>query len=347
MQKIAGILDVPLDTVKKQLQGARGRLKERMIAMVKKTLDNHRPSRNEEFADNLMDMIHAAEKGDLSKIALLLERDPVLAKAKNQRPSASSLFKPGVTALHYAAWFGQKEAAELLLEYGADINLIEDAYDAPPIGWANENNHPHMVEFFVQKGARMNFRQAAEFGRLDVIQRQLEEDPKNLDFQDSNGTALHAAAGWGHQAIAKFLIEKGLDVNVRNQYRGEDVPLHRAAQSGSLNTMKLLLENDAKVSAQTNDGSTPLHFASEQGHYGVVALLIEHDADINVKRKDGNSSLHLAARKNHTEIVDSLLQHGANANAENERQVTPLTQLMPEPRIVELLKSYSAKGPDS
>ena len=50
--------------------------------MAKETLHNQRPSLNPDFAEQTLAMIQAAEKGDLSQIAILLERAPALAKDK-------------------------------------------------------------------------------------------------------------------------------------------------------------------------------------------------------------------------------------------------------------------------
>ena len=44
-------------------------------------------------------------------------------------------------------------------------------------------------------------------------------------------------------------------------------------------------------------GFTPLHKAADQGHPTVAELLLNHDADVNAQVNDGRTSLHLAARK--------------------------------------------------
>jgi ankyrin repeat protein len=41
----------------------------------------------------------------------------------------------GGTALHQAAWFGQLESAELLIERGAPLDERGDDHDLPPLGW--------------------------------------------------------------------------------------------------------------------------------------------------------------------------------------------------------------------
>jgi RNA polymerase sigma factor (sigma-70 family) len=51
--EIAAFLEVPVTTVKKRLFNARQRLRERMLDMVRETLHEKRPSRNEQFAETV------------------------------------------------------------------------------------------------------------------------------------------------------------------------------------------------------------------------------------------------------------------------------------------------------
>ncbi|HMN27716.1 MAG TPA: sigma-70 family RNA polymerase sigma factor [Caldilineaceae bacterium] len=51
--EIAAFLEVPVTTIKKRLFSARQRLRERMLTMVRETLHEKRPSRNEQFADTV------------------------------------------------------------------------------------------------------------------------------------------------------------------------------------------------------------------------------------------------------------------------------------------------------
>ena len=74
------------------------------------------------------------------------------------------------TALHYAAWSGHKEIAELLLSYGAELDLYDETYDAPPIGWAGENGQQEMFDFLLGKGATLKISQAAAYGELSLVQ---------------------------------------------------------------------------------------------------------------------------------------------------------------------------------
>ncbi len=53
----------------------------------------------------------------------------------------------GQTALHSAAWNGDIEAARLLLATGADPTVLDDRFNATPLGWAEHANNPDMIAF--------------------------------------------------------------------------------------------------------------------------------------------------------------------------------------------------------
>jgi cytohesin len=59
------------------------------------------------------------------------------------------------TALHYAARFGNKNVAEVLIAHGADINA-KDKWDYQPIHWAAYHDRADVVELLISKGADVN-----------------------------------------------------------------------------------------------------------------------------------------------------------------------------------------------
>ncbi len=81
------------------------------------------------------------------------------------------------------------------------------------------------------------------------------------------------AADKGHTEVVKLLIDKGADVNFR-----ENEALKYAANMGHTDTVKLLIERGADVNAQ--DGKALIEAAYE-GHTDTIKLLIEKGADID------------------------------------------------------------------
>ncbi|HET9222088.1 MAG TPA: sigma-70 family RNA polymerase sigma factor, partial [Roseiflexaceae bacterium] len=94
--EVAAFLELSVDAVKKQLQRARERLQERMLAMVRDDLRKRRPSKDNRFvqAVRLFSSLQAAaEESELTTIELMLV-DGVDIDAQNEA---------GHTLLHWAA----------------------------------------------------------------------------------------------------------------------------------------------------------------------------------------------------------------------------------------------------
>jgi len=102
----------------------------------------------------------------------------------------------------------------------------------------------------------------------------------------------------------------------------------KAAKSGDVGTLKLLLAQDASLlNARDSDGSTPLHCATWKGHPIVVAALLEAGADVNAVNQNehwGTTPLHAAAHANQAEIAKMLLDHGADMKAKDMEGRTPM-----------------------
>lgn len=260
--------------------------------MVQDNLQQQRPSNDSRFVQEVIAVIEAAKQGDLSKLNQLLERNPSLAQAKDERPG-----KAKATALHYAAWSGHKEIAELLLAYGADIDLYDETYDAPPIGWAGENGQKEMFNFLLEKGAKLNIGQAAAYGELSLVQQLLAQDPTLVNFgtkDPSKGwSPLWQAAFWNRGEIVDYLLAHGADIRAATR-RGE-TPLHGAVMGGDRAIVERLLGQGASVNAQAENGMTPLHRAAWQRSREIVWLLLAHQARVDCEDQYGYTPLELAS----------------------------------------------------
>jgi ankyrin repeat protein len=69
-----------------------------------------------------------------------------------------------VTILHDMAQKGNIEKAELLLNYGAHLNAIDEEYQSTPLGMAARWGHPEMVALLLSRGADPN-KAGAEWAR--------------------------------------------------------------------------------------------------------------------------------------------------------------------------------------
>src|SRR5581483_1437966 len=120
-KEIGEFLDVPVGTIKKRLFSGRNRLRELLIDLVEDNLRERRPSRDETFANSIIELLKAARTGDLPRVKELLEQNPRLVGAKDPL---------GNTALILAVNSGHNEIAELLYDAG----VRPDIYEAASIG---------------------------------------------------------------------------------------------------------------------------------------------------------------------------------------------------------------------
>ena len=105
-------------------------------------------------------------------------------------------------------------------------------------------------------------------------------------------TALMLAANANDLASANLLIEAGASVN-----RPKWTPLHYAASKGHTAMMRLLIENDAYVDAESPNGTTPLMMAAYYASPNAVKLMLEEGADPLLKNHDGQTALDMALVK--------------------------------------------------
>jgi hypothetical protein len=115
----------------------------------------------------------------------------------------------------------------------------------------------------------------------------------NVNVQNKVGeTPLMLAAINNQVELAKVLIARGADVN-----RPGWTPLHYAATRGHRDMMRLLLEHDAYIDAESDNGTTPLMMAAFFAPPLAVKLLLEEGADPTLVNSSNASALDMALTK--------------------------------------------------
>ena len=149
---------------------------------------------------------------------------------------------------------------------------------------------------------------AAIFGDMPRVRSILLADPSAVNARDEFGfTALHGVAGEEQLDMARYLVERGADVNARND-KGA-TPLHCAANP---KMAKLLASLGADLNAATNEGDTPLiALAAEPESGDVMAILVKLGADVHARNARGQSALDIARRRQEPDKVKLLTGHGA------------------------------------
>ena len=141
------------------------------------------------------------------------------------------------------------------------------------------------------------------------------------------GTALHSASYKGHLQVVRYLLQHGVDVNVRDS--GKDTPFLLASWRGHTDVAKTLLEHGADLELRDLADNTPLILAAYHGSLDAVQFLLEHHADVDSRNNEGRTPLHSLMwgsgfKFDRSKIARLLLKHGANPNARNHDLQTPL-----------------------
>ena len=111
-----------------------------------------------------------------------------------------------------------------------------------------------------------------------------------IEFENQvSETPLMMAAFHNQLAVCEVLIEREAAVNRKGW-----TPLHYAATKGNIAIMRLLLQENAYIDAESPNGTTPLMMAAYYASPMAVKLLLEEGADPNLRNQDQASALDLA-----------------------------------------------------
>ena len=234
----------------------------------------------------------------------------------------------GLTALVLASREGDLESARLLLAAGADVNQTTE-YGWTPLLTATNNRHYKLAEYLIEHGADVN---KANKGAWTPLY--LATDNRNIE----GGDFPVPKPDLDHLEYIKFLLAHGANPNLRAKdntltrtiftmqwfFEAGATPFVRAAQSGDLELLKVLLEHGADPMIPTDYGDTALSAAAGIGwvegvtyehsakeNVEVIKFLLGLGLDPNSSNQDGRTPLMGAALKGRNEVVQLLVDHGA------------------------------------
>jgi ankyrin repeat protein len=249
----------------------------------------------------------------------------------------TALPRGGLTPLMYAARQGSLDAARVLGEMGADLNLTDpDGMSA--VVMAIINAHYDVAALLVEKGADPNVADvsgmtalyaAVDMHTLDpLVNRPAPIPSGRMDAVDLVKVLLAHRANPDAPLVAPLLARQH---NSGDPALGAGAtPLMRAARNGDVALMSLLLEDGADPNRATRAGMTPLLFAAGGGRrkslkdsIAAVALCLDHGGDINAANDNGQTALHIAVGQG-DDLVKYLAERGARLDAKDQLGRTPL-----------------------
>ena len=122
-----------------------------------------------------------------------------------------------------------------------------------------------------------------------------------------------------HDAITK-LLDKGVPVD-EALTDGDMNGLHLACARGDLTAAKIFLDKGAEVNARDNVERTALHFAAANGeNIDLIDELVSRGADVNAQSLGGDTPLMKAIMFDNEEATKSLIDHGADTGIKNANE---------------------------
>jgi ankyrin repeat protein len=239
------------------------------------------------------------------------------------------------TLLMIAASRGYFDAVKLLVNAGADVNVISYQGDnalAQAISGCLEEIFNYLSPITsdeVKKWAEIS----------GLIGSSTDGDPKIVALLSENGadlnatneendgqTALIVATEFRNIPFVQALISAKADVNLKDfggqsplivaaKFRNSTEKRMMGAEANLIELLQILIAAGADLNSIDNNGKTALIHSTQSGTDRCVKLLLEYGATVNTKDAEGNSALDYAKIQNKNEVIKLLLEAGAVESA--------------------------------
>ncbi|KAI8944091.1 ankyrin repeat-containing domain protein [Xylaria longipes] len=220
----------------------------------------------------------------------------------------------GETLLRYATRVQSIEAAHLLLENGADPNVMVKLKRKPSVpssGSATGSKDDSSTNSLVQMkilftpvpiGAQSDEAEVTHSpiswamvegyeGSLQLLLSACDhviwEDPSH-----KGECLLHCAVRLKNDQIFRILLERGPKELHHSRNSMGDIPLHTAAEVGNVAAATMLVNVGCQIDHRNRIKSTPLTTAIFNGHLEIANLLIKHWADLSIADEFGCGQLY-------------------------------------------------------
>lgn len=232
------------------------------------------------------------------------------------------------SAIHAAVRSGSIPACEAILDAGADVNTVHER-ETPLLVAARKSSHDYdLISMLLQRGADPLFK--LDEGMTTVFHEICHDNgivspflEMGIDLEKTNAAGLTPLLeSCGSPKTSDFyrrdesvpikLINAGANIHAVSA-EGSSA-LHMAVQSGLRETVTLLIEKGAHVSAKNNAGLTPLYYAVKYEATRIcipmTKALLAAGADPLFRGPNGGNALHI--------IAPLLLQYSPAGSYERE-----------------------------
>ncbi|XP_061190120.1 putative ankyrin repeat protein RF_0381 [Saccostrea echinata] len=241
--------------------------------------------------------------------------------------------KPDIKSCFHAVRSGRIEAVNLLVARGVDLR---DRTYSLTHHWRNKpdtisvldeaclTGQNHLVlnlldicpDLLYTKNERGEFSLlfVAYAGATETLQILIEKGLNPYERSSIESTILHCACQNGKLETFLYIIKTYPDLleeDYNNSTQG--TLLHRTAEGGNLEILKILVEKGKNIYCRTRDGKTVLHKACKDGRFDMCKYLVDTYPDLlQMCDSEGRSPLHDAGLGGNVEIFEFLKERGLN-----------------------------------
>ena len=270
------------------------------------------------------------------------------------------------TPLSIASELGDVPVLRLLLENGANPNVMDDN-GSTPLYWACESvDSDEAIPLLLEKGADPTlpnnsgitpFHAACGRGRgcAETIRLLLDHPDVNVNLttREDHSTPLHfACEGTDNEECIQFLLDQGADLTLTD--KDENTPVHIATMDAESDYLEILSGHsdfEAVVNTQNAKLETPLILACKYVGYSdrrrekerCIRCLLDNGANPDIQDKNDETPLHILCKQyGNTKLVELLFEFDAEPILEDVRGNTLLHNacLRGDPNCVRVLLDY-------
>lgn len=244
----------------------------------------------------------------------------------------------GYLPIHIACSFDDVAFVQLLLNFGADINVLGKDTGFSPVHIAVLNGNIDHLKLLIEHHADIHIADAkgctpmhiaANSGELNALQVLVKATASVNVVDHSSWTPLHHAASKGHYHCVKYLLDQGSNLEARDKFGS--TPLLTASEENteqSSKVIEILLKRGALPNMYDCYGWTPLHVAVSRGNQLAISLLLAQGADLEPRTKVGDTPLYQATRAGNCTIMKMLIERGADIYTFNDNHRTLMAAAM-------------------
>ncbi|PFX25374.1 Protein fem-1-like C [Stylophora pistillata] len=248
---------------------------------------------NAKTSEGITPLMLACEKNHPDVVLLLLQKGAAVDEKSDK----------GLTAAHFCALSNDINSLHHIIDYRADLSMATE-----------RGSTPLML--------------ACAKGYVSIVTALLRNTCKSK-LKNEITSALKLRNLTGHPSCLGLLATpKGMDINAGNE--NAETCLMMACEKGSVEIVRILLDEGADPNCADQNGVTPLMICCRRGQERIIPLLLRKGVLVDQKNNEGDTALHICVRhyrefSGHKKCLEQLLSTGVCLDMKNSSGDTPVT----------------------